>query len=157
MPYIGFALTCFFNLRKHTMKDTECRARSTAAGKKDNDADSMRSSSFRRSIHKLTITPYRQVCLMEPHGVIKVVLRPSTMSRVLRSHNARHGVVVQLADKRVMIQLRQTIHDCQAHGHTRISEVDLDRQRHLLKHHLLVPQLPRVALRCLRRQLHQLR
>jgi hypothetical protein len=35
--------------------------------------------------------------------------------------------------------------------------VDLDRQRHLLKHRLLVPQLPQVASRCLRRQLHQLR
>jgi hypothetical protein len=156
MPYIGFAFTCFFNRRKHTMKDTESRARSTAAGKKGEDADGI-SSPFRRSIHKLTITPYRQVCLVEPHGVIKVALRPSTMSQVLRSHNARHGVVVQLADKHVTVQLRQTIRDRQAHGHTRIAEVDLDRQRHLLKHRLLVPQLPQVASRCLRRQLHQLR
>src|SRR5258708_35544068 len=101
MPYIRFALTCFFNHRKHTMKDTESRARSTAAGKKGEDADGMISSPFCRSIHKLTITPYRQVYLVEPHEVIKVVLRLSTMSQVLRSHNARHGEVVQLTDKRV--------------------------------------------------------
>jgi hypothetical protein len=157
MLYIGFALTQFCNRRKHTMKDTESRARSTAAGKKGDDSDGIISSPIHQSIHKLTFTPYQQVCLVEPHGVIKIVLRLLTMSRVLRLHNAKHGVVAQLADQRVTVQLRQAIHDRQAHGHTRIAEVDLGRQRHLPKHRLLAHQPPQVAPRCLRRQPHQLR
>jgi len=87
------------------MKDTESRARGTAAGKKGDDSDGMVALLFHRSIHKFTVTPYRQVCLVEPHGVIKVVMRPSTMSPVFRSHNAKHGVVVQLADHHVAVQL----------------------------------------------------